>query len=100
MRPPLLDVGRDRVDDLALEVEAEVVARCKVREPLVADPDHPAVDLLDHGVRHRVRALEFGEVVAGRQPLVDPGGRRQRCRGAGRDARSHEPHIDPPGVDL
>ena len=87
VRSPLLQVRRDRVDDLALEVEAEVVARGEVGEPLVADADHSTVQLVDDGIRHRVRPLELGQVVAGGEPLVDPD---RGHRGPGdRCARSH-----------
>src|SRR4249919_834643 len=56
VRPPALEVPGDRVDDLALEIEAQVVARGEVREPGVADADHASVDLVDDRVGHRVRA--------------------------------------------
>ena len=56
VRPPALEVLGNRVDDLALQVEAEVVARGEVREPGVADANHAPVDLVDDGVGHRVRA--------------------------------------------
>ena len=72
VRAPLLEVLGDRVDDLAVEVEAEVVAGGEVGEPLVADADHAAVDLVDDGVRHRVRPLELGQLAAGSEPAVDP----------------------------
>ena len=62
----------NRLDDLAVEVEAEVVARREVGEPVVADPDHAAVDLVDDRVHHRVRRLERLEVAAGVEPVLDP----------------------------
>ena len=66
MRPPLVQIRRDGVDDLALEVEAQVVTGSEVREPLVADADHATIDLLDHRVAHWMRAPELVEVVDGR----------------------------------
>ena len=47
---PTRHLGRDRVHDLWLEVEAEVVAGGEVRQPRIADADSAAVDLLDDGV--------------------------------------------------
>ena len=37
-----------------LQIEAEVVARSEIREPAIANPDHPPVDLVDNCVSHRV----------------------------------------------
>jgi hypothetical protein len=93
MGSPLLDVCRDRVHDLPVEVETEVVARGEVGEPLVADPDHAPVDLVDHGVRHRVRALELGQVRARRQPASNPVVARPTTIIAPRANRSHRPNI-------
>ena len=70
--PPRVEVRGDRLDDLAIEVEAEVVARREVGEPVVADPDHATVDLVDDRVHHRVRRLERLEVAARVQPVLDP----------------------------
>ena len=100
MRAPLLQVRGDRVDDLAVEVEAEVVAGREIGEPAVADADHPAVDLVDHGVGHRVGALELGQVFDRSQPLVDPGMGLRRGPWADGDARSHADSIDAEGVGL
>ena len=72
VRAPPVEVRGDRLDDLAVEVEPEVVARGEVGEPVVADPDHAAVDLVDDGVHHRMRGLELVEVAAGLQPVLDP----------------------------
>ena len=72
VRAPRLEVCGNGVEDLAIEVEAEVVARGEVGEPVVADADHPAVDLFDDGVRHRVRALELREVRVGIEPAANP----------------------------
>src|SRR5207237_3179118 len=68
MCPPSRHVLRDRIDDLLIEVEAEVVAGCEVGEPLVADADPPAVDLVDDRVEHRVRVLEPSEIRTGGEP--------------------------------
>ena len=76
MCPPLLEVLGDRGDHLAVEVEAEVVAGGEVGQPLVADANHPAVDLVDDSVRHRVRPLELGQLAARREPAIDPSRRR------------------------
>ena len=91
MRPPLVEVLGDGVDDLAVEVEAEVVAGGEVGEPLVADPDHPAVDLVDDGVRHRVRPLQLCELAAGGEPAIDPARRGGRRPGAVRAENAHAP---------
>ena len=100
MRSPLLHVRGDRIDDLPVEVEAEVVARGEVGEPAVANTDHASVDLLDDRVGHRVRPLELGEVVDGREPLVYPGRRLQRGPRADPCARSHAGRIDVLGSSL
>jgi hypothetical protein len=49
--PPLVQVGRDGLDHLAVQVEAEVVAGGEVDQPALADPDPAAVDLLDDRVQ-------------------------------------------------
>ena len=69
---PAAQVLRHGVDDLLVEVEPEVVARREVGEPLVADSDHAAVDLVDDGVGHRIRALQLGQIRTGGQPTIDP----------------------------
>jgi hypothetical protein len=43
---------RDAGEDLRVEVEAEVVAGGDVGQPVVTDPDHAPVDLIDHRVDH------------------------------------------------
>src|SRR5690242_20009690 len=92
MGAPTVESGGNRVDDLAVEIEAEVVTGSEVGEPLVADADHPAVDLFDDRVRHRIRALELGEVAAGSKPSIDPArGRAELGPGAnGRASSSHD----------
>ncbi len=93
MRSPLLEVLGDDPDDLAVEVEAEVVARGEIGQPLVADPDHPAVDLVDDGVRHRVGSLELGQLTASGKPAIDPPRGRGRGPGAIRTVAAHAgPH--------
>ena len=89
VRAPRVEVGRDRVDDLAVEVEAEVVAGGEVGQPVVADADHAAVDLVDDGVHHRMRRLQLGEVAAGLEPVVEPRPRGD-ARGRGRAPRGRE----------
>src|SRR6266516_1983397 len=89
MRAPAIESRLHRVDDLPVEIEAEVVARGEVGEPLVADADHPAVDFLDDRVRHRVRALELGEVAAGSKPPVNPSRGAELGPGANRRTSSH-----------
>jgi hypothetical protein len=94
MCPPLRQIRRDNVDDLLLEIESEVVTGSEVGEPLVAHPDHPAVDLLDDRVGHRIGPFERGQVVTGGKPLVDPGKRGRRRLSARGRARSHPLGID------
>ena len=89
MRPPLVQIRRDGFDDLALQIETQVVAGGEVREPLVAHADHATVDLLDHRIAHGMRASELVEVMKRRQPLVDPGRSSQRGTPAGGCGRSH-----------
>src|SRR5437016_14224518 len=100
MRPPLLEKRGDGVDDLAVEVEPQVVAGREVRKPFVADANHATVDLVDHRVAHRMRASELVEVMAGREPLVDPSGSGQPSPGAGGCARSHSATIGRIRLDL
>src|SRR3954447_17730352 len=73
MGGPTLERGQHGIDDLAVEIEAQVVARGEVGEPLVADADHAAVDLVDDGVHHRMGRLEGREALAGLEPVVQPG---------------------------
>ena len=51
---PTPEVRHHRLDDLRVQVEAQVVAGCEVAEPVVTDPDTTALYLLDDGVHHRV----------------------------------------------
>ena len=90
VRPPALEVLRDGRDDLAVEVEAQVVARGEIGQPRVSDADHPPVDLVDDRVGHRVRARQLGQITAGVEPPVDPVCSR-RC-GSSRTA-VHRPRI-------
>ena len=54
VRSPLVEERGDPLDDLAIQVETEVVARGEIREPAVADADHAAVDLVDDRIHHRM----------------------------------------------
>jgi hypothetical protein len=72
MGAPAVQVGRDRLDHLAVQVEAEVVAGGEVDQPAVADPDAAAVDLLDDGVQQVVVGEQVLEVGTGRQPARQP----------------------------
>ena len=87
---PSVEVRWDRIDDLAVEVEAEVVARREVGQPLIADPDHAAVDLVDDRIHHRVRGLQRLEVPAGVEPVLHPrtAAPGQRRGGANGNART------------
>ena len=60
MGAPALEIVGDRIDDLLVEIEPEVVARCVVGEPLLADADLAAIDLVDDGVEHAMGVLETG----------------------------------------
>ena len=74
--PRRASAGGIAVDDLRLEVEAEVVARREVGEPPVADADHPPVDLVDDGVHHRVGRAQVSETPARVEPAFEPQGAR------------------------
>src|SRR5437660_12172540 len=89
MRPPAIERRLYLVDDLPVEIEAQVVARGEDAEPLVADADHPDVDFLDDRVRHRVRAFELSEVAAGSKPPVNPSRGAELGPGANRRTSSH-----------
>ena len=91
MRPPLVEILGNGLDDLAIEVESEVVAGSEIGQPLVADPDHPAVDLVDDGVRHRVGALELDQLATGGEPPIDPARRSGRRAGAVPAENAHAP---------
>ena len=104
---PRVQVRGNRVDDLAIEVEAEVVAGREVGQPLVADPDHAAVDLVDHRVHHRVRRLQRLELAAGVEPVLHPrpagppqrrGSGRGRAGTGDRRAKTHDAFHRTPGA--
>ena len=97
MRPPLLEVLGDGIDDLAVEVEAEVVAGGEVRQPLVADADHPTVDLVDDRIGHGVGPLELGELAARSQPAIDPARRCRRSAVGSRPVHSRPFLAEPRG---
>jgi hypothetical protein len=70
--PPLVQVGGDGLDDLPVQVKAEVVAGGEVDQPALADPDPAAVDLLDDRVKQMVVGEQVLEVGACRQPAREP----------------------------
>ena len=72
VRAPAAQVLGNRLDDLLVEVEPEVVARRVVGQPLVADADLPSVDLVDDGVEHPVRVLEASQVLGRANPALEP----------------------------
>jgi hypothetical protein len=72
MGAPGVQVAWNRVDDLAIEIKAQVVARREVGEPAVPDADHPPVDLLDHGVGHGMGHLQRAQIAARLHPAVHP----------------------------
>src|SRR5664280_2313842 len=59
---PTPEVRHHRLDDLRMQVEAEVVTGSEVAEPVVADPDAAAPHLLDDGIHHRVGGAQPLEV--------------------------------------
>jgi hypothetical protein len=75
--PPAVQVGRDGLDHLAVQVQAEVVAGGEVDQPAPADPDAAAVDLLDDRVQQVVVGEQVLEVGARRQPAREPTPRRR-----------------------
>ena len=65
MGAPAVQVGRDALDDLAVEVEPQVVAGGEVVQPAVSDADAASVDLVDHGIKQGVPGLQTVELGAG-----------------------------------
>ena len=63
--PPLVQIGRDGLDHLPVQVKAEVVAGGEVGQPAFPDPDPAAVDLLDDRVQQVVVGEQVLEVGAG-----------------------------------
>jgi hypothetical protein len=80
VRAPAAHLGLDGRGDLGLEVEAEVVAGGEIGEPVVADPDATAVDLLDDRVVHGVAAAQPLQIRPATFPLheIETGKRRER----------------------
>jgi hypothetical protein len=70
--PPPVQVGRDGLDHLAVQVEAEVVAGGEVDQPALADPDPAAVDVLDDRVQQVVVGEQVLQVGERRQPTREP----------------------------
>src|SRR5215211_8096018 len=68
--------GRDALDHLAVQVQAQVVAGGEVDQPALADPDAAAVDLLDDRVQQVMVGEQLLQVVACRQPARKPAPRR------------------------
>ena len=98
MRPPMVQVRGDRIDDAPVQIQPEVIAGREVRQPMLADPDHAPVDLVDHGVRHWIRARQLGQIPTGVKPAVDPA-RGRKC-GPVRAATVHRPRIGSEGPKL
>jgi hypothetical protein len=72
MGPPAVQVGRDGVDDLAVQIQPQVVAGGEVDQPVPPDPDPAAVDLLDGRVQEVVVGEQVLEVGTCRQPAREP----------------------------
>jgi hypothetical protein len=73
---PAVQEGRDALDHLAVQVQAQVVARGEVDQPALADPDAAAIDLLDDRVQQMVVGEQVLQVGARRQPARKPAPRR------------------------
>ena len=87
VRTPGIEVCRDCIDDLSVQVEPQVVARREVVQPVIPHPNSPAVDLIDHRIEHRVRRLQSGHPVI--EPLVgSPSSPSRRLAGPMRRLRS------------
>jgi hypothetical protein len=72
MGTPSLEGRRDRGDDVRLEVEAEVVARREIGKPMVAHPDHAAVDLVHDRIHHGIRRAQVSEASTRLEPAFEP----------------------------
>jgi hypothetical protein len=75
MRPPRVEEGGNGLDDLAVDVETEIVAAGEVEQPLLADADPTSVrdvDLVDHRVEHGMGLLEPRQVRDRRRPALEP----------------------------
>src|SRR5664279_5754335 len=87
MCPPSADGAVDRVVDLRVEVEAEVVARGEVDEPVPADPDPTSVDLVDD-------RIEEGMALCATVP-ARPGWARRPPRWSRREAGATAARVGP-----
>ncbi|MGP8060872.1 MAG: hypothetical protein ACLP9C_14700 [Acidimicrobiales bacterium] len=45
-----------------MQVEAEIVARGEIAEPVIADADPATLHFVDHGIHHRMRRTKAVEV--------------------------------------
>jgi hypothetical protein len=80
--PPTPQVGNHRLDDLRMQVEAQIVAGREVTQPVVSYPDPTTPDLVDDGIHHRM---------GGSQPLeIAP----SLVAAAGVRLRSSVRHVD------
>ncbi len=96
MRAPFPQLALDRLDDLRVKVEAQVVAGREVTEPLVPDADAAPADLVDDGVHHGMRHSQAFEVLpalvaacslrAGVETVTGAGLQLERGRRAGTHA--------------
>jgi hypothetical protein len=87
MGAPPLQVGRDGLQHVLVQVQPEVVAGGEVDQPMAADPDAAPAYLVDHGVDQRVAGVQVGQVGAGGQPARQPASRRLRRPGRARQVR-------------
>src|SRR4051794_17973526 len=59
VRAPATHFFSNRVSDLRVEVETQVIAGCEVGQPVLPNPDASPTHLVDHGVEHRIGALQL-----------------------------------------
>ena len=103
----MVQVRGDRIDDAPVQIQPEVIAGREVRQPMLADPDHAPVDLVDHRVDHGMRVLQASEVRGRLEPALEPavlGPAMGPAEPIGRTARlgsgSHAATIGPGGSVL
>ncbi len=90
VRPPGLQVGGHRVDDLAIQIEAEVVAGGEVRKPVLSYADHAPIDLVDHGIHHRMARAQVLQIADAIEPVIDPAS--AGASGCWEQGRRHPPN--------